>query len=32
MITLFVATVAADVTAGVVLYFVYKWLDKRNKR
>ncbi len=26
----FVTTVAADVVAGVALYFIYKWLDKRN--
>ena len=31
MFTIFVATVAADVVAGVALYFIRKWLDRRNK-
>ena len=31
MATLFVTTVAADVVAGVILYFVYKWLDRHNR-
>ena len=30
MVATFLATVAADVVAGVALYFIYKWLDKRN--
>ena len=28
MVTLFAVTVAADVVAGVSLYFIYKWLDR----
>lgn len=31
MFTAFLVTVAANVTAGLILYGVCKWLDKRNK-
>ena len=30
MVTLFLVNVAADVVAGVVSYFIRKWLDKRT--
>ena len=30
MVTLFLVNVAADVVAGVALYFIRKWLDKRT--
>ena len=30
MVAMFLANVAADVVAGVALYFIIKWLDKRN--
>ena len=30
VLTMFVVTVAADVTAGIILYFVYKKLEGRK--
>ena len=27
MVTVFISSVLADMTSGVILYFIYKWLN-----